>query len=138
MAVSRNARGSAALAAARERHSQALVVRGEPGIGKSALLDYAAERASGLPILHTAGIQTESQLPFAAVHNLLLPVLDRSDAIPERQRRRAQRIRHGSGRPDRFLISLAVLSIWPRRRKPLRCCVLSTTRSGWTAPRPTR
>ena len=59
------------IAAAHERRSQALVVRGEAGIGKSALLDYAAEQARGLQILRTVGIQTESQLPFAAVHNLL-------------------------------------------------------------------
>jgi hypothetical protein len=104
------------LAAARERRSQVLVVRGEAGIGKSALLDYAATQATGLQILRTAGFQTESQLPFAAVHNLLLPVLDRSDAIPERQKtalRGAFGLVPGTpGAPeDRFLISLAVLSI---------------------------
>lgn len=115
------------LAAARERRSQALVVRGEPGIGKSALLGYAAEQASGLQILRTAGIQTESQLPFAAVHNLLLTVLDRAEAIPERQRAAllsAFGLGPGAGE-DRFLISLAVLSVLAEiaETAPLLCLV---------------
>lgn len=115
------------LAAARERRSQALVVRGEPGIGKSALLGYAAEQASGLQILRTAGIQAESQLPFAAVHNLLLTVLDRADAIPERQNA-ALLSAFGLGpatAEDRFLISLAVLSILAEvaEAAPLLCLV---------------
>ncbi|MGO9509108.1 MAG: AAA family ATPase [Mycobacterium sp.] len=115
------------LVAARERRSQALVVRGEPGIGKSALLGYAAEQASGLQILRTAGIQTESQLPFAAVHNLLLAVLDRAEAIPERQRAAllsAFGLGPGAGE-DRFLISLAVLSVLAEiaETAPLLCLV---------------
>jgi DNA-binding NarL/FixJ family response regulator len=115
------------LAGARERRSEALVVCGEAGIGKSALLDYAAERASGLQTLRTAGIQTESQLPFAAVHNLLLPVLDRSDEIPERQKT-ALLSAFGLGpgtSEDRFLISLAVLSILAETAEtaPVLCLV---------------
>ncbi|WAC94144.1 helix-turn-helix transcriptional regulator [Mycobacterium sp. Aquia_213] len=115
------------LAAARERRSQALVVRGEAGVGKSALLDYAARRASDLQVLRTSGIQTESQLPFAAVHNLLLPVLDRCDAIPERQQA-ALRSAFGLGAAiadDRFLISLAVLSILAETAEtaPVLCLV---------------
>ena len=115
------------LAAARERRSQALVVRGEPGIGKSALLDYAAEQASDLQILRTAGVETESQLPFAAVHNLLLPVRDHSDSIPERQKT-ALLSAFGVGpgaAEDRFLISLAVLSILAETAEaaPLLCLV---------------
>lgn len=101
------------LAAARERRSNALVLRGEAGIGKSALLDYAAAHADGLQVLRTTGIQTESQLPFAGLHNLLLPVLDRSAAIAERQRA-ALLSAFGQGpatAEDRFLISLAVLSL---------------------------
>lgn len=101
------------LAAARDRRSDALVVRGEAGIGKSTLLDYAVQRATGLQILRTAGIQTESELPFAGVHNLLLPVLDRSAAIPDRQKA-ALLGAFGIGPAtdeDRFLISLAVLSM---------------------------
>jgi predicted ATPase len=115
------------LAAARERRSEALVVRGEAGIGKSALLDYAAEHATGLQMLRTAGIQTESQLPFAAVHNMLLPVLDRSDPIPERQKT-ALLGAFGLGpetAEDRFLISLAVLSILAETAEtaPLLCLI---------------
>lgn len=115
------------IAGARERRSQALVVRGEAGIGKSALLEYAARRADGLQILRTAGIETESQLPFAAVHSLLLPVLDRSAAIPDRQKT-ALLSAFGLGpgtAEDRFLISLAVLSMLAAAAEavPLVCIV---------------
>lgn len=115
------------LSAGRERHSQALVVRGEAGIGKSALLEFAAQQATGLQILRTAGIETESQLPFAGVHSLLLPVLDRSAAIPERQQK-ALLSAFGLGpgtAEDRFLISLAVLSMLAEAAEagPLLCLI---------------
>lgn len=101
------------LAAARERRSGALVLRGEAGIGKSALLDYAAAEATGTQILRAAGVPAESGLPFAGVHTMLLPVLDRTQAIPDRQRA-ALLSAFGLGpatAEDRFLISLAVLSV---------------------------
>lgn len=115
------------LTAARERRSDALVVRGDAGIGKTALLDYAAQRATGLQVLRTAGIQTESELPFAGVHNLLLPVLDRSAAIPGRQKA-ALFGAFGLGpgtEEDRFLISLAVLSVLAEvaETAPLLCLI---------------
>lgn len=115
------------LAAARSRRSGALVVRGEAGIGKSALLDHAATRAGGMQILRTAGIPTESQLPFAGVHTLLRPMLDRADVIPDRQRA-ALLGAFGLGpasAQDRFLISLAVLSILAETSEtaPLVCLV---------------
>src|SRR6185437_2929605 len=115
------------IAGARERQSRAMVVRGDAGIGKSALLAYAAQQATGLQILRAAGIETESQLPFAAVHNLLLPVLGRGAAIPERQRT-ALLSAFGLGpatAEDRFLISLAVLSLLAETAEaaPLLCLV---------------
>ncbi len=74
------------LDAARAGRSGALVLRGEAGIGKSALLDYAGERADGFRILRGAGIESESEFPFAAVHQVLRPVLGHVDALPQRQR----------------------------------------------------
>ena len=55
--------------------SGALVLRGEPGVGKSALLDYAVERAADLQIVRTVAVESEKTLGFAAVHQLLLPLL---------------------------------------------------------------
>lgn len=77
----------ALLDGARAGRSGVLVLRGEPGIGKTALLAYAAERAEGFHMLRTLGVETESELPFAALHELLRPLLDRLDALPEQQAR---------------------------------------------------
>lgn len=65
-----------------------LVVSGEPGIGKSALLKEASTRAQGrrMPVLVTTGVQTEAQLPFAGLHQLLQPVLGQVDVLAARQR----------------------------------------------------
>jgi DNA-binding CsgD family transcriptional regulator len=76
----------ALLADARAGQSAAIVVRGEPGIGKTALLDYAAARASGLRVLRTEGIESETELPFAALHDLSRPILGEIDRLPEPQR----------------------------------------------------
>ncbi len=90
-----------------------VVLRGEPGIGKTALLEYAAQRATGFRVLRTAGVEPESDLGYATLHGLLLPVLDRVDRLPEPQA-------HGLGvvfgratgpAPDRFLVALATLSL---------------------------
>lgn len=115
------------LATARSGGSGALVVRGEPGIGKSALLDRAAARAGGMRILRTVGIPTESQLPFAGVHTLLRPVLGCSDAIPDRQRA-ALLGAFGLGptsAEDRFVISMAVLNTLAEAAEtaPLLCLI---------------
>ncbi|MHA7651005.1 helix-turn-helix transcriptional regulator [Mycobacterium sp. ML4] len=115
------------LSAARSGHSGSLVVRGEAGMGKSALLDYAAAQAGGMQILRAAGIPTEAQLPFAAIHTLLLPILDRCAAIPERQKA-ALLGAFGLGpatAEDRFLIALAVLSTLAESAEsaPLLCLI---------------
>ncbi|MFE3193201.1 AAA family ATPase [Nocardia sp. NPDC059240] len=93
--------------------SGALVLTGPPGIGKTALLDYAAAQAGGLRVIRVAGIELEAELPFAGLHLLLCPVLDRLDALPEPQ---AAALRGAFGLAaaetgDRFLIGLAVLSM---------------------------
>src|SRR2546425_1243696 len=65
--------------------SAALVIRGEPGIGKTALLRYAAERADGMTVLTAQGVESESELTFSALADLLRPLLDRLKRIPPPQ-----------------------------------------------------
>jgi DNA-binding CsgD family transcriptional regulator len=101
------------LGGVRAGHSAALVLRGEAGVGKTALLRYAAGQASGFRVAHIAGVEAEMELPFAGVHQLCAPMLDRLDVLPAPQRealRVALGIATGSP-PDRFLISLATLSL---------------------------
>jgi DNA-binding CsgD family transcriptional regulator len=101
------------LARARDHQGTGLVVRGEPGIGKSALLGYAAERAAGLRVLRAVGVEAESTLAYAALHQLLLPILDRLDALPEPQAA-ALRTAFGlsAGEPTQpFLVSVAALTL---------------------------
>ncbi len=98
---------------ARGGRSAALVLRGEPGIGKTALLEYATGRAFGLRLVRCAGVQSEMELPFAGLHQLCAPLLGRLDPLPEPQRD-ALRVALGlaAGPPaDRFLVALAVLSL---------------------------
>jgi DNA-binding CsgD family transcriptional regulator len=93
--------------------SGALVLRGEPGVGKSALLGYAIEHATDLQILRMVAVEPERTLGFAAVHQLLVPLLPAVDRLPEPQRR-ALGVAFGlvSGPPaDPFLVGLAVLTL---------------------------
>ncbi|WP_433239618.1 AAA family ATPase [Streptosporangium sp. CA-135522] len=105
----------------------ALIVRGEPGIGKTALLDHAVAAAEGIRIIRATGIEAEADLPFAALHLLLRPVLDRADGLPEPQRL-ALRGAFGLApvtSADRFLIGLAVLSLLSEvaEDRPLLCVI---------------
>jgi predicted ATPase len=68
------------LADARESRSRVLVVRGEPGTGKSALLSWAAQRVGSACCLRAAGVESELELPFAVLQQLLAPAVDRLDA----------------------------------------------------------
>jgi DNA-binding CsgD family transcriptional regulator len=115
------------LARAREGESAVLVIRGEPGIGKTALLRYLARQASGLRIAHVDGVQAEMELPFAGVHRLCGPLLDRLDGLAEPQRD-ALSVALGlapGDPPERFLIALAVLSLLgaTAEERPLLCLV---------------
>ncbi|MEV0582610.1 LuxR family transcriptional regulator [Nonomuraea sp. NPDC050310] len=97
------------------RRGGALLVRGTPGIGKSALVAAAADdaRRRGVVVLSAAGVQSETHLPFAGLHQLLQPLLGRIDALPERQRE-ALRAAFGLREADDtepFLIALAVLTL---------------------------
>ena len=93
--------------------ADALVLRGEAGIGKTALLEAAADKAAGARVLRVAGVESEAELPFAALHALLRPALDQIGALPGRQ---AAALRGAFGLAeetvtDRFLVGLGVLSL---------------------------
>ena len=115
------------LASVRQGHSAVLVVRGDPGIGKTALLRHAMGRASGFRIAQTAGVEAEMELPFAGVHQLCAPMLARLDALPKPQRDALSVAlgRSSGGPPDRFLVALAVLSLLSAvaEEEPLLCLV---------------
>ena len=96
-------------------------------MGKSALLDYVAERASGCRVARTAGVQSEMELAFSGLNQLCIPMLDRVDRLPEPQRdalRTAFGLAGGAA-PDRFLVGLAVLSLLSEvaGEEPLVCLV---------------
>ena len=101
------------VAALRAGESRALVIHGQPGVGKTALLEYVASVASDCQVLSVAGMQSELELAFAGLHQLCSPLLDRLDLIPPLQREALQTtFGMSSGpTPDRFLVGLAVLSL---------------------------
>src|ERR1043165_1299913 len=92
------ARIEALLAGARAGRGAALVGRGEPGIGKSALLGYAEEQAVGMRVLGALGVEAEADLPFSALTELLRPLLALLDALPEAQAEALRGVRSGWGR----------------------------------------
>jgi DNA-binding CsgD family transcriptional regulator len=103
----------ALVARIRREEGGVLVFRGEPGIGKTALLEYALERVGAdVQVLRCAGYESESQVPFAGLHQALRPVLDHLSALAEPQRR-ALSAAFGLGEAalDRFMIGAAVLSL---------------------------
>jgi DNA-binding CsgD family transcriptional regulator/tetratricopeptide (TPR) repeat protein len=113
--------------AVRAGESRSLVVRGEPGLGKTALLEYVVTQASGCRIARATGVQSEMELAFAGLHQLLAPMLDRLELLPAPQRdslRTAIGIGGGSA-PDRFLVALAVLGLLAEvaEEQPLICLV---------------
>jgi predicted ATPase len=74
------------LAAVRDGQSRVVVLRGDAGIGKTALLEHLIHAASGFRVERAIGIESEMEMPFAALHQLCAPMLDRLDALPEPQR----------------------------------------------------
>src|SRR5690349_14680484 len=74
------------LAGLQDSRSGVLVVRGDPGVGKSALLEYALKRAGGLRVVRAIGVDAEIELAFAGLHQLCAPLLDRRERLPEPQR----------------------------------------------------
>jgi len=98
---------------ARAGRSQVLLLHGDPGVGKTALLDYLAERASGCRVVRVAGVESELELAFAGLHQLCASLLGHLDQLPAPQ---AAALTTAFGLaagepPDRFLIGLAVLSL---------------------------
>ena len=118
---------SALVAAAKAGRSQVLVLRGEPGIGKTALLDVLLDRAAGCSVGRAAGVESEMELAFAGLHQLCSPHLDRLTKLPEPQQEAlgtAFGLRPG-GPPDRFLVGLAALTLLSQvaEERPLVCAV---------------
>src|SRR5512133_3842489 len=96
------------LARVREGESEVLVIRGEAGIGKTALLRYAARQASGYRVAELTGVQAEMELPFAGIHQLLGAMPDRLDALPTPQKE-ALRVALGMAvgeAPEPFIVGL--------------------------------
>src|SRR6476659_6413012 len=113
--------------AVRAGESRVLVVRGDPGVGKTVLLHYLAGQAHGCRVVRATGVQSEMELAFAGLHQLLSPMLGRLDRIPTPQRD-ALRIAFGlaaGSAPDRFLVGLAVLSLLAdvAEAQPLICLI---------------
>ena len=111
----------------RSGRGRALVVRGEAGVGKSALLEYAAGAAADMRVARAVGVESEMELAFAGVHQLCAPLLDRLERLPAPQRDAlgiAFGLR-GGGAPDRFLVGLAVLTLLSEAAedRPLLCLV---------------
>jgi hypothetical protein len=112
---------------ARSGQSRVLVVRGDPGIGKTALLEHAVGSASGFHVARASGVESEMELPFAGLHQLCAPMLDRLALLPAPQRE-AMSTAFGLAAgpaPDRFLIGLSVLSLLSEaaEQAPLLCVV---------------
>jgi DNA-binding CsgD family transcriptional regulator len=101
------------LADARAGQGGALVLRGDPGIGLTTLLEYAGVAASDMRVTRVPGVETEFHLPFAGVQQLCAPLLEGLDAIPDRQRAALESALglNGGDSPDLFLVGLAVLTL---------------------------
>jgi DNA-binding CsgD family transcriptional regulator len=115
------------LATVRSGQSGVLVVRGEPGVGKTALLGYAVESARGFRVVRAVGVESEVELPFAALQQLCAPALERAKRLPAPQRD-ALGVAFGLSAgpaPDRFLVGLAVLNLLSElsQEQPLLCVV---------------
>ena len=109
------------VAGVRAGQSQVLVLRGEAGAGKTALLDYLRERAAGCQVIRAAGAESEMDLPFAALHQLCAPFLDRLELLPGPQRDAlsvAFGMRDGA-EPDRSLAGLGFMGLLSEAADPV-------------------
>jgi DNA-binding CsgD family transcriptional regulator len=111
------------IARGRSGGSATLVVRGEAGVGKTVLLDALVDLAHDFLVVRTEGIESELQLGYAALHRIVLPLIDQVDRLPAPQRDAIQAAfgLSASGRADRFLVGLAALTLLgdPERSAPL-------------------
>ncbi|MEU8124328.1 AAA family ATPase [Spirillospora sp. NPDC049024] len=111
----------------RSGRGRALVVRGEAGVGKSALLQYLVDAAADMRVARAGGVESEMELAFAGLHQLCMPLLDRLEGLPGPQRDAlgvAFGLREG-GVPDRFMVALAVLTLLSEaaEEQPLLCVI---------------
>ena len=113
--------------AVRVGESRVLVIRGEAGVGKTALLDHLARHAPGCQVARAAGVQSEMELAFAGLHQLCAPMLKRLARLPAPQRDALQTAFGLSAgpAPDRFRVGLAVLGLLSEvaGKRPLICVV---------------
>src|SRR3954468_24908105 len=111
----------------RRGESRSLVLRGEAGIGKTALLKYLVEAASDLTVARAVGVESEMELAFSSLHQLCGPMLDRLRRLPAPQREALEVVfgRSSGAGPDRFLTALGVLSLMSEvgEERPLLCVV---------------
>jgi DNA-binding CsgD family transcriptional regulator len=111
----------------RAGRSGALVIRGEPGVGKTALLQFALESGSDLRVARAVGVESEMELAYAALHQLCAPMLDRLEGLPAPQRDALRTVfgLTAGGAPDRFLVGLAALGLLSEvaEEQPLLCVV---------------
>ena len=111
----------------RQGESRSLVIRGEAGIGKTALLEYLLESHPDLSVVWALGVESEMELAYASLHQLCAPLLDRLYGLPAPQREALEIVFGLSAGtpPDRFLVGLAVLSLLSDAadQRPLVCVV---------------
>ncbi|MFG1819647.1 AAA family ATPase [Kribbella sp. NPDC049174] len=107
--------------------SRALVLQGEAGIGKTALLQYLVASATDLTVVQAAGVESEMELAYASLHQLCAPLLNRTEKLPAPQRDALQVVfgLSAGSPPDRFLVGLAVLGLLSEaaEKRPLLCVV---------------
>ncbi|HEY2435694.1 MAG TPA: AAA family ATPase, partial [Solirubrobacteraceae bacterium] len=107
--------------------SRSLVLRGEAGMGKTALLEYVVESTSDMTVVRAVGVDSEMELAYASLHQLCAPLLDRLERVPAPQRQALEIVfgLSGGAAPDRFLVGLAVLSLLSEaaEESPLLCVV---------------
>lgn len=113
--------------AVRAGESKVLVLHGEPGVGKSALLEHAAEHCAGCQVIRAGGVESEMELPYAALQQLFAPLLDRRDRLPAPQRDAlgtAFGLTAGTA-PDRLLVGLAALGMLAEAadQRPVVCLI---------------
>jgi len=115
------------LADALASRSRVTVLRGEAGVGKTALLDYLSDRVAGWHIARAVGVESEMELAYAGLHQLCAPMLDHLDRLPAPQRDALATVfgRSAGAPPDRFLIGLATLTLFAEvaDQQPLACIV---------------
>ncbi|MEU3410317.1 AAA family ATPase [Streptomyces sp. NPDC006658] len=115
------------IAAVRTGESRVLVLQGAPGAGKTALLEYVENSATGMRVLRAVGAESEMELAFAALHQLCAPLLDRLGQLPAPQREALETVfgMRAGVPPERFLVGLAVLSLLSDASggRPLLCVV---------------